>query len=760
MEFGIFNLAMLAGLAGISLPVVAHLLSQRRHVVIPWGAMRFLQLGHRTRRRIFLQDYLLLIVRMAMIACVALAIAQPWGRGGWLSLFGPSSAQDVVFIVDGSGSTGWQGGTATPHQQAIQIVYECLERLPPGSQVSVIDARQVPRRLYHRLVGDFRRVREDMASIPDPAGSGNLIAAMEDALRILSTGKNASQRIVLLTDGQANSWSSHDDLEWDRLQEMRAQFQTEPTIEVFAVGKKSQSLQNFSVGLPVLSRETTVPGFPLKIRAPIRQSGGTVAVEKEVRLEIDGQRMDAEPVRVTVPPNGETIVEFEQKFATPGEFVLSIVLDPDHLPADNRADAAVSISPGLPALILDGDARLDPTQSESFYVQSAFNAAGEKSAWVKTSILPAEKFTQQQLAGMKVVFLLNVRSLTPRQWKALSAFVNEGGGLVIAPGDRTDPANWNRLDQEGETFLLPATFGEQQQAGRNETTEFDSQSFQAPWLHRFRRENGVDLIQTRLNKWWKLSLPSATSPKDQKPSADPDLTMVDTSNGHFPVEVLAVNTQGDPLIVTRKFGQGQVLQLAFPLDADWSTLPAKGDFVPFLYELTFQLAGQQSRRNVETNMPLLLPLPAGMQENYMVSGPGIVRQPAVSLQKGHLPFAVFRDTALPGVYRFERTGSQHRGVTSPFVVHDDRKESDLTQISDDEWAILQKERALVRVMNSGDLMTLQTSERPRVEFWWLLLLAVMGLLIWEAALTRRMVQGGHQAAEVPTTPVAATAESA
>ena len=93
-------------------------------------------------------------------------------------------------------------------------------------------------------------------------------------------------------------------------------------------------------------------------------------------------------------------------------------------------------------------------------------------------------------------------------------------------------------------------------------------------------------------------------------------------------------------------------------------------------------------------------------------------------------------------------------------MHDDRKESDLTQISDDEWAILQKERALVRVMNSGDLMTLQTSERPRVEFWWLLLLAVMGLLIWEAALTRRMVQGGHQAAEVPTTPVAATAEPA
>ena len=57
MGLGVLNIAMLAGLAGVALPVVIHLLSRRRDPVVEWGAMQFLELGPRSRRRINLADH-------------------------------------------------------------------------------------------------------------------------------------------------------------------------------------------------------------------------------------------------------------------------------------------------------------------------------------------------------------------------------------------------------------------------------------------------------------------------------------------------------------------------------------------------------------------------------------------------------------------------------------------------------------------------------------------------------------------------------
>ena len=64
MSFGFLQIAMLAGLAAISLPVLAHLISRRRFDIVNWGAMQFLQLGRKTRRRIRLEEWLLMLLRM------------------------------------------------------------------------------------------------------------------------------------------------------------------------------------------------------------------------------------------------------------------------------------------------------------------------------------------------------------------------------------------------------------------------------------------------------------------------------------------------------------------------------------------------------------------------------------------------------------------------------------------------------------------------------------------------------------------------
>ena len=59
---------MLLGLAALVIPIIIHLLNRRRFETIDWGAMQFLQISKVTRRRLFLEELLLMLLRMGLIA--------------------------------------------------------------------------------------------------------------------------------------------------------------------------------------------------------------------------------------------------------------------------------------------------------------------------------------------------------------------------------------------------------------------------------------------------------------------------------------------------------------------------------------------------------------------------------------------------------------------------------------------------------------------------------------------------------------------
>ena len=96
VSIGFLAPAMLLGLAVLAIPVIVHLLSKRRYDVVDWGAMQFLELGKRMRRRVRLQDLLLMAVRMGVLGLLACGTARPWARGGLLSAFNPAAARDIA----------------------------------------------------------------------------------------------------------------------------------------------------------------------------------------------------------------------------------------------------------------------------------------------------------------------------------------------------------------------------------------------------------------------------------------------------------------------------------------------------------------------------------------------------------------------------------------------------------------------------------------------------------------------------------------
>ena len=70
---------LLAGLAGISIPIIIHLVRQQAAKPIEWGAMRFLFDTVAVRkRRMEWEDLLLMAARCLMLGLLALALARPF----------------------------------------------------------------------------------------------------------------------------------------------------------------------------------------------------------------------------------------------------------------------------------------------------------------------------------------------------------------------------------------------------------------------------------------------------------------------------------------------------------------------------------------------------------------------------------------------------------------------------------------------------------------------------------------------------------
>src|SRR6266404_449037 len=101
MLFRLEYLWMLFGLIALAIPVVIHLLQRRRYDVVDWGAMQFLPDSITTQRRRWLDEILLMLLRMGMIALIVLALASPVSTIGFLGPLGDRSSRETVVIVDG-----------------------------------------------------------------------------------------------------------------------------------------------------------------------------------------------------------------------------------------------------------------------------------------------------------------------------------------------------------------------------------------------------------------------------------------------------------------------------------------------------------------------------------------------------------------------------------------------------------------------------------------------------------------------------------
>src|SRR5262245_42859820 len=95
---------LLAALPLVALPLIIHLINQRRFQTIRWAAMMFLLSAQRMARGYSrLRQWLIMLFRMLVVAGLVLAVSRPLASG-WLGSVAGGKADTTIVLVDRSPS--------------------------------------------------------------------------------------------------------------------------------------------------------------------------------------------------------------------------------------------------------------------------------------------------------------------------------------------------------------------------------------------------------------------------------------------------------------------------------------------------------------------------------------------------------------------------------------------------------------------------------------------------------------------------------
>jgi hypothetical protein len=759
MSFGLLNLVVLAGLAGVALPVLIHLLNRRRHDVVDWGAMQFLRVGRATRRRLLLEELLLLALRVGLVTLMVMALAAPFAEGPALADLGGGAGRDVVLVLDGSASMGRDDGRGpTPHEAAKEWAGRFLDALAPGDGVALLVAQEQALPVLPELSHDRDLVRDLLARLPRPCGGCDGPAAVREAHRLLATrGRQPAREIVVLTDGQRHGWADPAALRgWERLgQEFGEQAEGEnaprPRVWVVTVGRPvppGEPVPNYALLSLTAGRGVAWVGQRLRVRGAIAVAGRqSYAPPYRLRLEADGKPVaDLHPPARAAVSNGQVPFAFEHRFATPGVHLLSVVLEPDpppgrwsrraapaaRLPGDNRQDLAVEVAESLPVLLVDGDTRLTPEGSTYFLARALGQSADpRRPAPVLARAVPAQQFTPALLtrdldprkpgSRPRVLVLADVPGLTAAQGRAVEQFLEDGGGVLVVLGGRAvkSAEAYNRELYRGGRGWLPARLdGVAGDLARPErAAAVDEKQLHHPALELFRDGPSGTLERVRLPRW----CPVAAGPS---------------------ASVGALLTTGDPLLVERPRGKGKVLLCTVPLDRSWgSGLPGAWEFPVLAHELVYYLADTRSAEyNPRPGQPLRY-RPAPGDPAAGLALPTTVHVyppdgPPRPVRVGRWPLVYDRARAA-GVYQIRPA----EGRPAYYVARPDPGESDLTPCGKDDRARV-ADRFPVRYEDDVQAVAEALGGgTARQDLWWLVMIGVVVLLCGELLLTRRMAAG-------------------
>lgn len=706
---GFLNPWVLAGLAAVSVPVAIHLLNKFRIQRTRWAAMRFVQDSlQRNRRRLQIEDLLLLILRCLVVAALVVAFARPVLQALVPGLLGGGDGPAAtVVVLDNSASMGQSNGVTSRFEEGRKAIRDSLDQLAAGSQMALYLVSSRADALIAQPAADLPRFRRSLELAELSDRSTDLARGIRAGFEVLKPLSGQRREILIYTDSQTPGWSGLEDIR--KLQASDPGIALKPMI-LGAAGEENLAV----IGLQA---EGGVPasGQPCRFRVDVANYGAKAVEGVRVTLAADAQAPSDETLIPRIEPGATQSVNLFVRFDAPGFHSVTAAIPPDRLAIDNQRATALQAVDRMGVLIVEGNGQGPAAERDGYFLANALAPVSSDRArkyYLAINTVPFAAMSRASLASYDTVFLCNPGALTDQAVAALKAYVTDGGNLVIFPGAQTDPAAWRK--NASLSALLPATLGPRK-SGVTPPVAIQSEGFDHPVTAIWNDKAEGGLSAVKYSEYFPLEV----------------------KKGDAKAAVILRLANGDAAAAEWLVGRGRVVLFNAPAVPQGNNLALHPGFVALTQRLMGYLNRGSAARLVlgpgdTFELPVAMEL-LGRDFSVVRPGEDKTRRPAGRVELAEQRAVVrYRDTDGVGAYQIFIGQDDHPSAV--FAVQMNPVESDLRQAPREEI------EALARV--PSDAAQPATAAAPRLqvkkEYWTALLWLAALLALAEAALAHRM----------------------
>lgn len=677
---------ILAGLAALAIPVAIHLIQRERKRVVEFPSLMFLRrIPYQSVRRRRIRDWALLAMRLAALALIVLAFARPFFKRDSLAAATQQGAREAVILVDTSYSMEYGDRWSRARTEA----RNAIGALGAGDRASLVFFSSGAE-VAVRSSGDRGRLEAGLASGATGPGATRFAPALKLAASLLAESALPRREIILISDFQRRAWEQTPGRDDVKLPERTT---------LTPVNVASGETSNLSVTPISLQRSRFENHDRVVVTAGLVNHSGSAVSAVPVSLEFDGKSIQSLPAAVA--PGGSSSVTFAPVTVASRNMRGTIRLPDDGLKRDNVFHFVVSPSEPVRVFVI---ARAG-AERQSLYLARALSIGEAPRVELVTRTPTAFSDADARQAG---VVILNDVQTPDDLGDRLARFVRDGGGLLIAMGPQ---ATWpSRLAD-----VVPALPGELVDRTTSTPSRLGALEYSHPVFELFRAPRSGDFSAARFYGYRTTGQPTG--------------------------QVLARFDDGTAALLERKTGAGRVLMWTSSLDLDWSDMPVKPVFLPFVHTITKYLA-DYAEAPASLTVGQVIPAPRPVPGRGASNGRGgtIAIAPSgarvsVETEDGAL------ELAEQGFYDVRTQGAGADTATA-LAANVDLGESDLSPLDPRELAAAVAGRAPGDIAGLNGPRPSDEAQAQAQRLWWYLLVAGGLLLAGETLLSNRLSQNG------------------
>jgi hypothetical protein len=529
----------LFGLLAALIPIAIHLIRKEKPPKLMFSTIRFMK---KTSKKLVLfqqlQQLFLLMLRAGVLILLVVAFARPLVDQALARLV-DSDPQSAVILLDVSMSMRYGDTFDTAKETALDV----LDAMSGGDEVALI-AFSGSAEFVKELGTDIDSVRSSISGISAPGyGATRYLPNLRLADQLLEDASYDNRAVYLISDFQAIGD-----------EDSRDSWKFAPGVAFTGIDVGNERSENLAI-TDVRPPERLLEDNPeQEILVRVRSTGNAYLDRGDVSLLLNGEVVDRRAIDLA--DKSEEVVSFTADFSAAGSYVGEVRVAGDTFSPDNSFYFTVDVLPKINVLVVNGESSDNWFDDEGHWFALAVSAAAQSP--FQLTVVEPSVLTEQVLEESDVAVLLNVGGLDTDQANSLVTFVEGGGSVLFAPGDRVEAASFNALFKD----VAPAQI--QPSAGVDDylvIADFDRrhpilQPLDTDWSARFQQ-------------YWAL-----------EPYPDAEVIMQFDST--------------EPAFVERQVGAGKAMLFASSLDLEWNNLALQGLYLPFIHETLRHLVQAES----------------------------------------------------------------------------------------------------------------------------------------------------------------------